>query len=154
MNLTTNSTATTTTQEPEVRIDYDHDDFVTQRYVIIVNGKEFMRFNTYAKAEGAIAWHTKNNSLPTWEKESDNPVLETASIEFSHSINDVDSDINEVSKEVFIYRVNGLMIGFLQVDMSHGYWINGDGHRYDEWRDAGVALLTAINKDLIHSFIN
>lgn len=137
---------------PEVRIDYDHDDFVTQPYVIMVNGREFMRFNTYAKAEGAIAWHTKNNSLPMWEKETENPLLETASIEFSHSIPD---EINgDVEKEVYIYRVNDLMVGFLQIDMGTGEWFNGDGRKYQEWRYAGFALLKAINKDLIHSFVN
>lgn len=131
---------------PEVRIDYDHDDFVKQPFVIMVNDREFLRFNTYAKAEGAIAWHIKNNSLPTWEKESENPLLESASIEFSHSIQSETED-----KEVFIYRVNELMIGFLQIDMNSAKWYNGDGHNYQEWREAGIALLKAINKDLVRS---
>lgn len=135
----------------EIRIDYDHDDFVTQPYIVMVNNREFLRFNTYAKAEGAIAWHTKNNSLPTWEAETENPLLESASIEFSHTI---PGDVVEVSKEVFIYRVNDLMIGFLQVDMGNGSWFNGDGHKYQDWRDAGIALLKAINKDLVRSFVN
>ena len=125
-------------QSQEVRIDYDHDDFVTQPYVIMVNGREFMRMSTYARAENAIAWHRKNNTLPDWE-----PVEEIAdaSIEFSHSIND--------EQDVYIYRVEELMIGYLQLDMYSAYWFNGDGRRYDEWRDAGVALLKAINKDLV-----
>lgn len=122
----------------EIRIDYDHDDFVTQPYVIMINGREFMRFNTYARAENALAWHTKNNSLPTWEPIEEIP---TASIEFSHSVSD--------EKDIYVYRVEDLMIGYLQLDMDSALWFNGDGRRYDEWRDAGVALLKAINRDVV-----
>lgn len=126
-------------QSQEIRIDYDHDDFVTQPYVIMVNNREFMRFNSYARAENAIAWHTKNNSLPDWKPVEEIP---TASIEFSHSVSD--------EQDVYIYRVENLMIGYLQLDMYSALWFNGDGRRYDEWREAGLALLKAINKDVVH----
>jgi hypothetical protein len=44
-------------------ITYDHADFVTQRWVVMVNGKEIHRANTWAKCHNFITWHHKDGSL-------------------------------------------------------------------------------------------
>lgn len=47
-----------------VNITYDDSDFnYTQPYLITVNGKEFMRCTTHARAELTIMWHQKNGTL-------------------------------------------------------------------------------------------
>jgi hypothetical protein len=45
-------------------ITYDHADFVTQRWLVMVNGKEIHRANTWAKCHNFITWHHKDGSLP------------------------------------------------------------------------------------------
>jgi hypothetical protein len=49
-------------------ITYDHADFVTQRWVVMVNGKEIHRANTWAKCHNFITWHHKGGSLPVQEQ--------------------------------------------------------------------------------------
>ncbi|MBD2359326.1 hypothetical protein H6G41_32890 [Tolypothrix sp. FACHB-123] len=45
-------------------ITYDHDDFVTQRWVVIVNSVEEHRANSWAKCHNHIAWHYRQGTLP------------------------------------------------------------------------------------------
>ncbi|YAF98332.1 MAG: hypothetical protein AB3A66_12040 [Nodularia sp. CChRGM 3473] len=45
-------------------ITYDHADFVTQPWLVTVNGKEIHRADTWAKCHNFITWHHKDGSLP------------------------------------------------------------------------------------------
>lgn len=56
-------------------ITHDHDDFVTQRWVVMINDVEIHRANTWAKCYEYIAWHYKQGTLPTQQQE------ETAAID-------------------------------------------------------------------------
>jgi hypothetical protein len=49
-------------------ITYDHADFVTQRWVVMVNGTEIHRANTWAKCHNFITWHHKDGSLAVQEQ--------------------------------------------------------------------------------------
>ncbi len=45
-------------------ITYDHDDFVTQRWVVSVNSTEVHRANSWAKCHSHVTWHHKQGTLP------------------------------------------------------------------------------------------
>lgn len=45
-------------------ITHDHDDFATQRWVVMVNNIEIHRANTWAKCYDYIIWHYKKGTLP------------------------------------------------------------------------------------------
>jgi hypothetical protein len=44
-------------------IAYDHDEFVTQPWLVMVNGKEEFRANTWAKCYRFITWHQNNSQF-------------------------------------------------------------------------------------------
>jgi hypothetical protein len=46
------------------RITHDDNDFVTQRWVVMVNGAEVFRADTWAKCHSHITWHYKQGTLP------------------------------------------------------------------------------------------
>ncbi|PAX59659.1 hypothetical protein [Brunnivagina elsteri] len=50
-------------------ISHDTDDFVTQRWVVMVNGVEIHRSHTWAKSYNYITWHYKQETLPTQQQE-------------------------------------------------------------------------------------
>jgi hypothetical protein len=52
------------------QITYDHNDFVTQPWLVIVNNKEEFRANTWAKCYRYICTHHKDGSLPVQEPET------------------------------------------------------------------------------------
>ncbi|WP_051469887.1 hypothetical protein [Fischerella sp. PCC 9605] len=51
------------------KITYDHDDFQTQRWVVIINSVEVHRALTWAKCHSYITWHYKQGELPVQEAE-------------------------------------------------------------------------------------
>lgn len=51
------------------KITYDHDDFQTQRWVVMVNSVEIHRANTWTKCHSYITWHYKQGELPVQEQE-------------------------------------------------------------------------------------
>jgi hypothetical protein len=51
-------------------ITYDHDDFVTQRWVVMVNSTEEHRANSWAKCHNHIAWHYKQGTLPVQKQKA------------------------------------------------------------------------------------
>ncbi|WP_414755276.1 hypothetical protein [Anabaena sp. CCY 9910] len=51
-------------------IAYDHNAFVTQPWLVLVNGKEEFRANTWAKSYRYICTHHKDGSLPVQEPET------------------------------------------------------------------------------------
>ncbi|MBD2302573.1 MULTISPECIES: hypothetical protein [Nostocales] len=57
------------------KITYDSNDFVTQPWLVLVNGKEEFRANAWAKCYRYICTHHKNGSLPVQEPET--PVTTT-----------------------------------------------------------------------------
>jgi hypothetical protein len=46
-------------------ITYDHSDFITQRWVVMVQSNEIFRHNTIARCLRYVDWHHKDGSLPT-----------------------------------------------------------------------------------------
>ncbi|BCL39983.1 hypothetical protein [Nostoc sp. MS1] len=46
-------------------ITYDYSDFITQRWVVMVQGNEIFRHNTIARCLRYVEWHHKDGSLPT-----------------------------------------------------------------------------------------
>jgi hypothetical protein len=124
--------------EPAVEIVYDEQDFETLRYVVMVNGREYLRFNTYSKAENAISWHRKNNSLPTWEAFD-----HEESLEYSHISQENNGDIE---KKTYSYSVDGNVVCLVEIDLYAGTWYNGDCSTYINWRDAGQAYYRSENR--------
>jgi hypothetical protein len=50
-------------------ISHDADDFVTQRWVVMVNGLEIHRSNTWVKCYSYIRWHYSQGTLPAQQQE-------------------------------------------------------------------------------------
>jgi hypothetical protein len=50
-------------------ISHDTDDFVTQRWVVMVNGVEIYRSNTWAKSYSYITWHYTQGTLPARQQQ-------------------------------------------------------------------------------------
>ncbi len=50
-------------------ISHDTDDFVTQRWVVMVNGLEIHRANTWVKCYSYIRWHYTQGTLPAQQQE-------------------------------------------------------------------------------------
>ena len=50
-------------------ITYDHDDFVIQRWVVMVNSVAEHRADTWAKCHNYIIWHYKQRTLPVQQHE-------------------------------------------------------------------------------------
>ena len=48
-------------------ITYDHSDFVTQPWVVMVNGEEIHRADTFKRCHSYITWHYKHSTLPVQE---------------------------------------------------------------------------------------
>ncbi len=51
-------------------ITHDHNDFVTQRWVVMVNSEEVFRANTYMKCHRFICIHYKDGSLPVQQQDA------------------------------------------------------------------------------------
>ena len=51
------------------KIIYDSDDFVTQPWLVEINGIEIHRANTWTKCYNYIAWHYKQETLPMQQQE-------------------------------------------------------------------------------------
>jgi hypothetical protein len=50
-------------------ISHDTDDFVTQRWAVMVNGVEIHRSNTWAKCDSYIRWHYNQRTLPEHQQQ-------------------------------------------------------------------------------------
>jgi hypothetical protein len=50
-------------------ISHDTDDFLTQRWVVMVNGIEIHRSNTWAKCDSYIRWHYTQKTLPQQQQQ-------------------------------------------------------------------------------------
>ena len=115
-------------------IEYDNE-HLTQPYVIMVDGVEFDRCNTYAKAESTLRWHETQGTLPVAAEE----IVE------SH-ISQVDEQTNDIEKVVYNYHSHGKYVCDIELDFYSGLWFNGDGKQYKDWRDAGRAYQTYLQK--------
>lgn len=51
------------------RITYDHQDFVTQRWIVEVNGEEIFRGIAQLKCHDFVTWHYKQGTLPVQQPE-------------------------------------------------------------------------------------
>ncbi|MDZ8188434.1 MAG: hypothetical protein RMX96_26705 [Nostoc sp. ChiSLP02] len=52
------------------RITYDRADFVTQRWVVMVNGEEVFRGIAQMKCHNYVTWHYKQGTLPVQQEET------------------------------------------------------------------------------------
>jgi hypothetical protein len=52
-------------------ITHDDNDFVTQRWVVMVNGSEIHRANTYQRCYSYITWHYNRGTLPVQQEAPD-----------------------------------------------------------------------------------
>jgi hypothetical protein len=60
------------------KIIHDNGDFVTQPWLVIINGVEIHQANTWAKCYHYTTWHFKQGTLPTQQQ------VETASVDCRH----------------------------------------------------------------------
>ncbi|MBN3993887.1 MAG: ASCH domain-containing protein [Nostoc sp. NMS2] len=122
---------------------YYDSEHLTQRYVVAVGGKEVFRSNTQAKAENYIRWHYKQGTLPVTEEEKP----ESCTIEDCKYVDD--------KGQQHAFRINNQLIGWIWLTDDGGdwyssqeYWINGDGTKYDDWRECGLKLARLTRNDL------
>ena len=107
-----------------------------------VGEHEVHRANTQARAESYIRWHYKQGTLPIAEKEK----LEPCSIEDCNFVDD--------KGQQYAFRINNQLIGYIWLaendcwDNWREFWINGDGTKYDDWRECGLKLALATRNDL------
>jgi hypothetical protein len=59
-------------------INHDSDDFVTQRWVVMINGLEIYRSHTWAKCDSYIRWHFTQGTLPAIQEEVELATSENA----------------------------------------------------------------------------
>ena len=128
--------------KPIATIYYD-DEHLTQRYVVAVGDTEIHRANTQTRAENYIRWHYKQGTLPIAEEEK----LEPCTIEDCNSLDD--------KGQQHAFRINNQLIGWIWLAddgddwySSEEYWINGDGTKYDDWRECGLKLAQMTCNDL------
>ena len=77
-------------------ISHDTDDFVTQRWVVMVNGLEIHRSNTWAKCDSYIRWHYTQGTLPTQQQEVETVITDNSIIvEISESCEKLGLDLYE-----------------------------------------------------------
>jgi hypothetical protein len=57
------------------RIIYDHRDFVTQPWVVMVNGEEVFRAIAPMKCHDFVTWHYKQGSLPVQKATTENEIM-------------------------------------------------------------------------------
>jgi hypothetical protein len=97
-------------------ITYDHADFVTQRWVVMVNDKEVHRADTWAKCHNFITWHHKDGSLPVQEQNA------TATTTGNEIMAQIATECEKFELEILddgIYR-NDQQLG--EVGFSNGNW--------------------------------
>jgi hypothetical protein len=122
-------------------ISYDRE-HLTQRYVVAVGGTEIHRTNTQARAENYIIWHYKQGTLPVIEEKK----TESCTIE--------DCNFLDEKGQRYTFRINNQLIGYIWLaendcwDNWRQFWINGDGTKYDDWRECGLALAQLTRNDL------
>ena len=95
-----------------------HDDnHLTQRWVVMVNGKEVFRANTLMRCDRFICTHYKDGSLPVQEKETTLPTTENHIM--AHIFNECQNYGFEILDDG-IYNNNGVKLG--QVGCTDGNW--------------------------------
>jgi hypothetical protein len=133
------------------QITYDHNDFVTQPWLVMVNGTEEFRANTWTKCYRYICTHHKDGLLPVQEEETlIAPELDDCQQKILLPPTDPNAEVTEIPGYKLVY-VNGAcprtyrvykahsMIGVIFQHITH--WSNAvDQIRYAESLDAAVAL--------------
>ncbi len=95
-----------------------HDDnHLTQRWVVMVNGKEIFRANTLMRCDRFICTHYKDGSLPVEEKEATPSTTENRIM--AHIFNECQNYGFEILNDG-IYNNNGVKLG--QVGCTDGNW--------------------------------
>ncbi|MCC5600522.1 hypothetical protein [Nostoc favosum] len=93
------------------------DDHLTQRWVIMINGKEVFRTNTVMRCHRFIYTHYKDGTLPVQEKEATPPTTENRIM--AHIFNECQNYGFEILDDG-IYNNNGVKLG--QVGCTYGNW--------------------------------
>jgi hypothetical protein len=94
------------------------DDHLTQRWVVMVNGTEIHRANTWAKCHNFITWHHKDGSLPVQEQNA----TETSCSTGNEIIAQIATECEKFELEILddgIYH-NDVKLG--EVGFSNGKW--------------------------------
>jgi hypothetical protein len=94
------------------------DDHLTQRWVVMVNGTEIHRANTWAKCHNFITWHHKDGSLPVQEQNA----TETSCSTGNEIIAQIATECEKFELEILddgIYH-NDVKLG--EVGFSNGQW--------------------------------
>lgn len=113
------------------QITYDHSDFVTQRWLVMVNDKEEFRANTWAKCYRYITWHHKQGTL-----NAPLPIPQAAELTIL-KISDYEQEVHIGDHQVDSYLVAS--ISFDQDNYKDLYWrvmINGQ----EIYRDTSPVL--------------
>ncbi len=77
-------------------ISHDDDDFVTQRWMVIINEVEVYRANTWAKSYNYIIWHYSQGTLPTQQQQVEAVTTENSiMVEISESSEKFGFDLYE-----------------------------------------------------------
>ncbi|MBE9054265.1 hypothetical protein IQ243_28515 [Nostocales cyanobacterium LEGE 11386] len=96
-------------------ISYDHADFVTQPWLVMVNGEEIHRADTWAKCHNFITWHYTQGTLPVQQPFAP-----------STTGNEIKADIaNECEKFGFELLDNGIYhhdVKLGEVGCTDGQW--------------------------------
>ena len=97
-------------------ITHDHDDFATQRWVVMINSVEVHRANTWAKSYDYIIWHYKQGTLPTQQQE-----------EIAATGNEETAEVTPISKFEFDLRNDVAKQNLMKLDeidcTSGKHWV-------------------------------
>ena len=97
-------------------ITHDHDDFATQRWVVMINDVEIHRANTWAKCHDYIIWHYKQGTLPTQQQEEE--IAATENKETTQVALTEKSELDSCEDSVYCYWVK---LG--EVSCTDGSWV-------------------------------
>ena len=120
---------------------YYRSEELTQCYDVVVDGVVVHQTNSQSKAENYIRWHYKNGTLAIMFHEE----FEACTIE--------DCDYLEERGQQFAFRINSQMVGYIWLSSDgseyfNEFWVNGDGEKYRDWRECGLALAKSTRNDL------
>jgi hypothetical protein len=116
-------------------ITHDTDDFVTQRWVVMVGQAEVHRADTQTKCESYIRWHYKNGTLPSFEQQEQQPDIGNAVIaQRSESCDQAEIDAVPDSDFGNLYRVwqGTRILGTFYESMS-GDWVARSSGSTESW---------------------
>jgi len=122
-------------------------DNLTQPYAVFVDGILIHQTNAQAKAESYVIWHYKNGTLASATEQPEE-------IEVSDPCGIEDCDYLEERGQQYIFRINNKIAGYIWFyddgnwENHEEFWQNGDGNKYSDWLECGLALAKRTEKIL------